>query len=65
MPSLIVEWDHVVGSTRTKQREYPIDAKLRVKLDAAGYAHLHRLDRGVWVHELTSPGEIFIHAVAF
>jgi len=66
MPSLIVEWDHIVGEfKRPKQREFPIDAKLMVKQDERGYATLERLDRGIWVHELTTPGKLFIHARAF
>lgn len=65
MASLVVEWDHIVGGTRPKQREFPIDAKLMVKQDERGYSTLERLDRGHWIHELTTPGKLFIHARAF
>jgi hypothetical protein len=62
--ALIAKWDHADKGTGIKQRQFPIDTKLRVIPDQ-GFTSLERLDRGVWVHELTTPGDLFIEAAVF
>ncbi|MDD1678018.1 MAG: hypothetical protein LUO93_02380 [Methanomicrobiales archaeon] len=66
MPALIVRWDHQNGqSGGIKTREYPIDTTLKIQTSRQGYATLLRMDRGLWLQELTTPGEIFIQTRVF